>query len=181
VREVAEKKRCNFPDPRKRAPVLAPPAPREDYERAKTLLADGMGFQEVRRETGCSWLSLDEAAREYDDRDGWQDAKDRHKAAMAARISGAAIAAGENGVRRKVVTKTDATGAVEETITEDCGTDAALLRVAGEYTDPERFGKLAGAKAAAEAAGPRQITVVYLDQRRQGDETPTGPTLEVTP
>jgi hypothetical protein len=57
----------------------------------------------------------------------------------------------------------------------------AALDSAAAKLDPERFGKLAGAKAAAEATGPRQITVVYLDQRRQGEEIPGAPTLEAAP
>lgn len=133
-----------LPEPRRHIP-LCPPAPRDEYERAKLLLSEGMGMAEVRRVTGATWVALDEAAHAYDDYDAWMRAKDMHKAAMAARIAGAAAAAGINGVKRKVVRKTDAAGKVEETVTEEQGTDAALLRVAGEYTDPERFGKLAKA------------------------------------
>jgi hypothetical protein len=128
------------------------------------MFADGCGFREVKSATGCSWLSLDEAAREYDDADGWRDAQDRHKAAMAARIAGAAIAAGCDGVKRKVVRKTVNGVVAEETVTEEQGTDAALLRVAGEYTDPERFGKLAGAKSDSKQA--IQLAVVFTDARR---------------
>ena len=123
---------------------------------------------EVRRVTGATWVALDEAAHAYDDYDAWMRAKDMHKAAMAARIAGAAAAAGENGVKRKVVTKTVAgengETLVEKTVTEEHGTDAALLRVAGEYTDPERFGKLAGAKNADKPA--IQLAVVFTDARR---------------
>jgi hypothetical protein len=127
-----------------------------------------MGMAEVRRVTGATWVALDEAAHAYDDYDAWMRAKDMHKAAMAARIAGAAAAAGIEGVKRKVVTKTVAgengETLVEKTVTEEHGTDAALLRVAGEYTDPERFGKLAGAKNADKPA--IQLAVVFTDARR---------------
>jgi hypothetical protein len=128
-----------------------------------------MGMAEVRRVTGATWVALDEAAHAYDDYDAWMRAKDMHKAAMAARIAGAAAAAGIDGVKRKVVTKTivgageNGETLTEKTVTEEHGTDAALLRVAGEYTDPERFGKLAGAKNADKPA--IQLAVVFTDAR----------------
>jgi hypothetical protein len=123
-----------------------------------------MGMAEVRRVTGATWVALDEAAHAYDDYDAWMRAKDMHKAAMAARIAGAAAAAGIEGCKRKVVRKVVNGVVAEETVTEEHGTDASLLRVAGEYTDPERFGKLAGAKNADKPA--IQLAVVFTDARR---------------
>ena len=145
------------------------------------MLADGETYGAVRRATGQGWLALDEAAHAYDDYAAWQDAKDCHRTATTARVASAALEAGIDGVKRKVVTKEVGGVVTERTETEEHGTDAALLRVGLEATHPEKFGKLAGAKAAAEATGPRQITVVYLDQRRQGEEMPGAPTLEATP
>lgn len=115
---------------------------------------------EVRRITGATWVALDEAAHAYDDYPAWMRVKDMHKAAMAARIAGAAVAAGIEGCKRKVVRKVVNGVVAEETVTEEHGTDAALLRVAGEYTDPERFGKLARAGDGA-AGGPIQIALVF--------------------
>lgn len=155
---VPRPRELNLPEPRKHR-VLAPPAPRTEYELAKTMLADGESFSAVRRATGQGWLALDEAAHAYADYDAWQDAKDRHKVSMAARIAGAAADAGINGVRRKTTRKTDDQGRTEETVTEECGTDAALLRVAGEYTDPERHGRLAG-KTDVSVVVPVQVQIL---------------------
>jgi hypothetical protein len=160
----------NLPEPRKpgnpRVP-LCPPAPRDAYKLAKMLLIQGHSFGEVEDRTGARYIELSEAADAYGDRAVWNVVQAEQKRAMSLRIASAAAEAGIRGMRRKVVEKTvlgvgTERTVTERTVTEEHGTDAALLRVAGEYTDPERHGKLASAAAARGAAGPVQIAVTFV-------------------
>ena len=150
-----------LPEPRKpgnlRVP-LCPPAARDVYALAKVLLVQGDSYGDVEAKTGARYIELSEAADAYGDRETWNVVQAEQKRAMSLRIASAAAEAGIRGIRRKVVEKTGADGKTERTVTEEHGTDAALLRVAGEYTDPERHGKLAG-RAAADSVGV-QIAVV---------------------
>lgn len=174
-----------LPSPREPHPPrvkLCAPSPDSDYFLAKELLLTGLSMGEVCEQigNGCTRASLMESAYSNYDLTEFNEVEQFSKRAVSDRIAREALAAGVAQDRVESVAEDGPKGTTTKT-TRKRSIDVAALRLAGEHVDPERHGKLAKAKAEAESSAPRQITVVYVDQRRQGNETDQAPTLEAVP
>jgi hypothetical protein len=93
----------------------------------------------------------------------WGRVEAANKLCVSARIAREALVAGVAQDRVTMVEEDGPKGATTKRTVER-SIDVAALRLAGEHVDPERFGKLAGAKNADKPA--IQLAVVFTDARR---------------
>jgi hypothetical protein len=144
---------------------LCAPASDADYFRAKELLLTGLSMGEVCEVigNGCTRASLMEAAHANYDVSEFNDHEQFSKRAASDRIAREAMAAGVAQDRVESVDEDGPKGTTTKT-TRKRTIDVAALRLAAEHIDPERFGKLAGAKNADKPA--IQLAVVFTDARR---------------